>query len=75
MDAPVPLRLRPVTRAAWTCVRRAPGTYIWLGVLLVTSVVTRRLPAGDLEVLLGNRSTNLHHPAEDPVRVLVSSAF
>ncbi|WP_455901818.1 rhomboid-like protein [Rhodococcus gordoniae] len=55
--------------------RRAPGTYIWLGVLLVTSVVTRRLPAGDLEVLLGNRSTDLHHPAEDPVRVLVSSAF
>ncbi|WP_425337716.1 rhomboid-like protein [Rhodococcus gordoniae] len=54
-------------RAARTFVRRAPGTYIWLGVLLVMSVVTRRLPAGDLEVLLGNRSTDLHHLAEDPV--------
>lgn len=75
MDAPVLLRRRPGIRAVWRFVRRAPGTYLWLAVLLVTSVVMNRLPAGDLAVLLGNRSTDLHHLAEDPVRVLVSSAF
>lgn len=55
--------------------RRAPGTFIWLAILLVTSVVMRHLPADALNEVLGNRSTNLHHLAEDPVRVLISSAF
>ncbi len=50
-------------------------TYIWLAILLVTSVVMRNLPPDVLAQVLGDRSTNLHHLAEDPVRVLISSAF
>ncbi|MBC2638254.1 MULTISPECIES: rhomboid-like protein [unclassified Rhodococcus (in: high G+C Gram-positive bacteria)] len=75
MEVPLSSRLRSFPRAAWTYVRRAPGTYIWLAILLVTSVVMRHLPPDVLDVVLGNRSTNLHHLAEDPVRVLISSAF
>lgn len=75
MDVPLSSGLRSFLRAAWMYVRRAPGTYIWLAILLVTSVVMRHLPSDALDVVLGNRSTNLHHLAEDPVRVLISSAF
>jgi hypothetical protein len=62
-------------RAAWEYVRRAPGTYVWLAILLVTSVATHFMTPDVLAHFLGNRSTNLHHLAEDPIRVLVSSAF
>nr|GLK39768.1 hypothetical protein GCM10017611_66390 [Rhodococcus wratislaviensis] len=75
MDVAISSRLRSFPRAAWTYVRRAPGTYIWLAILLVTSVVMRNLPPDALAQILGDRSTNLHHLAEDPVRVLISSAF
>ncbi len=61
--------------ALWTYVRRAPGTFGWLAVLLLTSTVARHLPDDVLLRVLGNRSTNLHHLSEDPLRVLVSSAF
>ncbi len=59
----------------WAYIRRAPGTYVWLVILLVTSVVANHLSPDVLDHVLGNRSTNLHHLAEDPVRVLVASAF
>jgi hypothetical protein len=74
-DAAISSHLRTFPRAAWTYIRRAPGTYIWLAILLVTSVVMRHLSPDVLNQVLGNRSTNLHHLAEDPVRVLISSAF
>jgi hypothetical protein len=48
---------------------------VWLAVLLATTVVSRHLSAEQLQVVLGDRSTNLHHLAEDPVRVLIASAF
>ncbi|PPJ30770.1 hypothetical protein C5E45_08510 [Nocardia nova] len=56
-------------------IRRAPGTYIWLAILLVSTLVVGHLSADQAEILLGNRSTNLHHLREDPVHVLISSAF
>lgn len=59
----------------WLFVRRAPGTFVWLAILLVTSTIARYLPPATLQDVLGARSTNLHHLAEDPIRVLVSSAF
>lgn len=59
----------------WAYVRRAPGTFVWLLILLLTSLVARHLPDEVLQRVLGNRSTNLHHLSEDPLRVLVSSAF
>ncbi|WP_040794764.1 rhomboid-like protein [Nocardia higoensis] len=61
--------------AVWAYIRRAPGTFIWLAILLITTLVGRHLSDDVLYEVLGNRSTNLHHLREDPVRVLVSSAF
>lgn len=55
--------------------RRAPGTFIWLAILLVTTILLRTLPASTSEHLLGERSTNLYQLSEDPARVLFQSAF
>ncbi|HEY5853491.1 MAG TPA: rhomboid-like protein [Aldersonia sp.] len=63
--------LREVT----TYVGRAPGTYVWLAALLVTTAIMNHLTESELRRLLGERSTNLHHLAEDPLHVLISSAF
>lgn len=68
-------RLAPLPRAAWQYVRRAPGTFIWLAILLVTTIVVHRLSPGAERHVLGSRSTNLHHLQEDPLRVLLTSAF
>jgi hypothetical protein len=56
-------------------VRSAPATYGYLGVLLVTGVVLARLSDPLADRLLLAQSTNLHHLAHDPVRVLFGSAF
>lgn len=68
-------RLAAAARQVWDYVRRAPGTFIWLAILLVTTIFLLRLPTTVAAHVLGSRSTNLHHLAEDPVRVLFSSAF
>ncbi len=75
-------RLDPVRRRAqalWELariyVRSAPGTYLYLFVLLITSWVLQTSSRGIAERLVLERSTNLHHLATDPVRVLVASAF
>lgn len=57
-------------KAAWRWVRSAPGTYVWLLALLFTTLFLRHLPDNVEERFLGKRSTNLHHLAEDPLRVL-----
>ena len=62
-------------RALAGYVRRAPGTYVWLAVLAVTTAVMNHLTDAELRHLLGERSTNLHHLAEDPLHVLFSSAL
>ncbi|MDG3010374.1 hypothetical protein G4X40_09455 [Rhodococcus sp. D2-41] len=61
--------------ALWHYVRRAPGTFIWLAILLATTLTLRHLPEHVQHHILGARSTNLHHLAQDPLRVLVLSAF
>ncbi len=66
------------TRAARACrayVRRAPGTYIWLAVLFVTTVVIRSVSPTTAHHILEKRSTNLHYLTTSPVRVLISSAL
>lgn len=68
-------RIRAVAHAIRSYIRRAPGTFTWLAILLVTTVVLNHLSPEDARVVLGNRSTNLHHLREDPVRVLITSAF
>ncbi|MEU6559763.1 rhomboid-like protein [Nocardia nova] len=69
------VRWKAVPVAVTRYVRSAPGTYIWLAILLVSTLVVRHLSPDQADVLLGNRSTNLHHLREDPIRVLISSAF
>ncbi len=69
------MRVSDVASAAWGYVRRAPGTFVWLAILFVTTVVMHHLSPQVLHDVLGDRSTNLHHLREDPIRVLVTSAF
>ncbi|MFB7123314.1 rhomboid-like protein [Kitasatospora sp. NPDC056273] len=61
--------------AVWAYVRRAPGTYTWLAVLLVTTQVIRHVDPATADRILERRSTNLHHLQVSPVRVLVTSAL
>jgi membrane associated rhomboid family serine protease len=56
-------------------VRSAPGTYIYLAVLFVTSWILETSSSRIANALLQERSTNLHHLTNDPLRVLFSSAF
>ncbi|MEV1091881.1 rhomboid-like protein [Streptomyces microflavus] len=56
-------------------VATAPGTYVWLAVLFVTTVVLHRMSPGFEEEFLRDRSTNLHELSQNPVRVLITSAL
>jgi len=56
-------------------VRSAPGTYVYLAVLFVTSWILETSSSRIANALLQERSTNLHHLTNDPLRVLFSSAF
>ena len=69
--APVPAALI----RTWAYIRRAPGTYIWLTILLVTSVVMHHLTPDALESVLQRRSTNIHNLLLSPGRVLLTSAL
>ena len=66
---------RRALRAVVTYVRGAPGTYVWLLVLFVTTVALHRMsPALEVD-FLRQRSTNIHELSDNPVRVLFSSAM
>lgn len=56
-------------------VRSAPATYVYLAVLFLTSWILETSSSRVADALLQERSTNLHHLARDPLRVLLSSAF
>lgn len=64
-----------IRRRLWTEFRGSPLTYVWLVILLVTTVVQHVLTPRELDHVLGARSTNLHHLAADPLRVLCTSLF
>lgn len=51
----------------------APFTFSWLTVLLITTVIQHSLSQHALHRFLQARSTNLHHLAGDPLRVLFTS--
>jgi hypothetical protein len=57
----------------WRYVKRAPLTYSWLVLLLVTTIMQHTITARHLRALLQKESTNLHHLASDPIRVLIQS--
>jgi hypothetical protein len=57
----------------WRYVRGAPLTYSWLVVLLATTIIQHLMPIRRIHALLQKDSTNLHHLASDPIRVLIES--
>ncbi|MGJ5754977.1 rhomboid-like protein [Streptomyces puniciscabiei] len=59
----------------WAYIRSAPGTYVWLGVLFVTTVALHQMSPEFEEHFLRQRSTNIHELSRNPVRVLVASAL
>ncbi|WBO65491.1 rhomboid-like protein [Streptomyces camelliae] len=58
---------------AW--IRSAPGTYVWLVVLFVTTVALHHMSPDFEQHFLRQRSTNIHELSRNPVRVLVASAM
>jgi len=71
----VSMRVRQMFGALYAYVRSAPGTFVWLAILLVTTLIIRSVPADTAQDILERRSTNLHYLSVSPVRVLVSSAL
>jgi hypothetical protein len=69
------MRMTRGLHRVWTYVRSAPGTYIWLGILFVTTVALHHMSPEFEEEFLRQRSTNIHELSNNPVRVLVSSAM
>ena len=59
--------------AAWRFVRSAPLTYLWLTVLLITTIIQHQLGHRELHDVLIHGSTNLHELATDPLKVLFES--
>ncbi|GGW14696.1 membrane protein [Streptomyces capoamus] len=59
----------------WAYVRKAPGTYVWLGILFVTTVALHHMSPEFVEHFLRRRSTNILELSRNPVRVLVASAM
>ncbi|WP_079037119.1 MULTISPECIES: rhomboid-like protein [Streptomyces] len=66
---------RAAVLAVTSYVRSAPGTYVWLAALFVTTVAMHHMSPEFEEEFLRRRSTNIHELSRNPVRVLVSSAF
>jgi hypothetical protein len=66
-------RLKGWLAALWQFVSSAPLTYVWLVVLLVTTIIQHLLSRQDLHHVLIHYSTNLHDLATDPLHVLFYS--
>jgi Rhomboid-like protein len=68
-------RLKGWLAAVWRFIRSAPLTYVWLVVLLITTIIQHSLSGRELRAVLIHGSTNIHHLATDPLEVLFSSLF
>ncbi|WP_231894993.1 rhomboid-like protein [Gordonia sp. 852002-10350_SCH5691597] len=66
---------RRVAAHVVSCLRSAPLTFLWLAVLLATSIAQHLMSPADLDRVLGARSTNLEHLTHDPIHVLWTSLF
>ncbi|PWI16396.1 hypothetical protein DI272_21140 [Streptomyces sp. Act143] len=69
------MRITRGPRRVWRYVRGAPGTYVWLTVLFVTTVALHHMSPDFEAEFLRQRSTNIRELSSNPVRVLVSSAM
>jgi hypothetical protein len=67
--------LKAAARGVAGYVRSAPGTYVWMLILLVTTVVLRQVSPQTEHWILERRSTNIHYLLQDPLRVLIQSAL
>ncbi|MGW4031008.1 rhomboid-like protein [Streptomyces sp. NPDC004838] len=67
--------IRSGVRHVAVYVRSAPGTYIWLALLFVTTVLLGRMSPEFEADFLRQRSTNIHELSTNPIRVLISSAL
>jgi hypothetical protein len=56
-------------------IRRSPATFVYAGVILVTTWVVAGLSPAESQALLRSQSTNLDNLGRDPVTVLFRSAF
>jgi hypothetical protein len=74
-DPSIQARLSGWLTAAWRFVRSAPLTYLWLIVLLITTIIQRNANRRELRILLVHQSTNIHELATDPLQVLFTSLF
>ena len=68
-------RVSGVPGVARAYVRSAPGTYVWLGILFVTTVALHHMSPEFEQEFMRQRSTNLHELSRHPVRVLIASAM
>ncbi|MFD6026966.1 rhomboid-like protein [Streptomyces griseoluteus] len=62
-------------RAVVAYVRSAPGTYVWLAILFVTTVALHHMSPEFEKEFLRQRSTNIHELSQNPVRVLITSGM
>lgn len=62
-------------RRVGSWIRSAPGTYTWLTILAMTTFVLVHLPDDIRGEFLAERSTNVEHLLNDPLHVLLASAF
>jgi hypothetical protein len=67
--------LKRAARGVAGYVRSAPGTYVWLLILLVTTLILNHSDPLRRTYILERRSTNIHYLLQDPLRVLVQSAL
>ncbi|MGX4691348.1 rhomboid-like protein [Streptomyces sp. JNUCC 63] len=67
--------MRRGLRAVAAYVRSAPGTYVWLLILFVTTVALHHMSPHFEQQFLRQRSTNIHELSNNPVRVLFTSAM
>src|SRR5260370_29813334 len=71
----VAARPRALALRVWAFLRSAPGTFAWLAVLLVTTIVMNQFSPQFRYRFVLHHSTNLHELSHNPVRVLISSAL
>ena len=75
-NASVGERLRSWALAVWNFVSSAPLTYGWLSVLLITTIIQRRLlTKRQYHAVVLDSSTNIRHLLKDPLEVLIYSLF
>jgi hypothetical protein len=72
-QGPIGARLKGWLAATRRFVMSAPLTYVWLTVLLFTTIIQRTASRRHLHLLLVHDSTNIRHLATDPLNALFSS--